>query len=142
VKVGAVALTLGGGGGALIAASSAAGCVRAGRPWAPMPPAAQQTLSDLGLGVFIAAHRLATATPRGLRSRRMLAAGRMGLVVTLVPLDRRDAVSPARAPHDPVVICGALAGAMTVDAAVTGCCEIGRKPDAGARRRRAYASAT
>ena len=25
---------------------------------------------------------------------------------------------------NPVIICGALAGAMTVDAAVTGCCEV------------------
>jgi putative transport protein len=54
VKVGSVALTLGGG-GALIA-GLVCGWLRSRRPTlGAMPPAAQQTISDLGLGGFIAA---------------------------------------------------------------------------------------
>ena len=48
----------------------------------------------------------------------------IGIVVTLTPL----IVGTLFAYHvlriNPVVICGALAGAMTVDAAVTGACEV------------------
>src|SRR5258707_11576055 len=59
VKVGSVALTLGGAGGALIA-GLVCGWLRSRRPtMGAMPPAAQQTLSDLGLGGFIAAVGLA-----------------------------------------------------------------------------------
>jgi uncharacterized transporter YbjL len=47
-----------------------------------------------------------------------------GIAVTLTPL----VVGTLFAYHvlrmNPVVICGALAGAMTVDAAVTGACEV------------------
>jgi len=55
VKVGSIASTLGGGGGALIA-GLVCGWLRSRRPtMGALPPAAQQTLSDLGLGGFIAA---------------------------------------------------------------------------------------
>src|SRR5258708_33074307 len=57
VKVGSIALTLGGGGGALIA-GLVCGWLRSRRPtMGAMPPAAPQTLRDLGPGGFIAARR-------------------------------------------------------------------------------------
>ena len=48
----------------------------------------------------------------------------MGLVVTLVPLIVATLFAYHVLRMNPVVICGALAGAMTVDAAVTGACEV------------------
>ena len=47
----------------------------------------------------------------------------MGVVVTLVPLTVATIVAYRILHMNPVIICGALAGAMTVDAAITGCCE-------------------
>lgn len=47
----------------------------------------------------------------------------LGVVVTLVPLAIATIVAHRILRLNPVIICGALAGAMTVDAAVTGCCE-------------------
>jgi putative transport protein len=47
----------------------------------------------------------------------------MGMVVTLVPLTIATIVAHRLLRMNPVIICGALAGAMTVDAAITGCCE-------------------
>jgi aspartate-alanine antiporter len=125
VKVGSVALTLGGGGGALIA-GLVCGWLRSRRPtMGAMPPAAQQTLSDLGLGGFIAAIGLANghAAWIAIQAHGWLLVG-MGLVVTLVPLTVATLFARHVLRMNPVVICGALAGAMTVDAAVTGCCEI------------------
>src|ERR1700723_2480064 len=59
VKVGSFAVTLGGAGGALLA-GLVCGWLRARRPTlGNYPPAAQQTLSDIGLGGFIAAIGLA-----------------------------------------------------------------------------------
>jgi putative transport protein len=124
-KVGGIALTLGGGGGALIA-GLVCGWLRSRRPTVgALPPAAQQTLSDLGLGGFIAAIGLGNghAAWVAIQAHGALLVG-MGLVVTLVPL----VVATLFAYHvlhmNPVVTCGALAGAMTVDAAVTGACEV------------------
>jgi AspT/YidE/YbjL antiporter-like protein len=125
VKVGSVALTLGGGGGALIA-GLACGWLRSRRPtMGAMPPAAQQTLSDLGLGGFIAAVGLANghAAWIAIQAHGLLLVG-MGLVVTLVPLIVATLFACHVLRMNPVITCGALAGAMTVDAAVTGCCEI------------------
>jgi putative transport protein len=125
VKVGSVALTLGGGGGALIA-GLVCGWLRSHRPtMGAMPPAAQQTLSDLGLGGFIAAIGLANghAAWIAIEAHGLLLVG-MGLVVTLVPLIVATLFAHHVLHMNPVVTCGALAGAMTVDAAVTGCCEI------------------
>lgn len=125
VKVGSVALTLGGGGGALIA-GLVCGWLRSRWPtMGAMPPAAQQTLSDLGLGGFIAAIGLANghAAWIAIQAHGWLLAG-MGLVVTLVPLTVATLFARHVLRMNPVIICGALAGAMTVDAAVTGCCEI------------------
>jgi putative transport protein len=48
----------------------------------------------------------------------------MGLVVTLVPLIVATLFARHVLRMNPVVTCGALAGAMTVDAAVTGACEV------------------
>lgn len=124
-KVGSVALTLGGGGGALIA-GLVCGWLRSRKPTiGALPPAAQQTLSDLGLGGFIAAIGLGNgaAAWAAIQVHGMLLVG-MGLVTTIVPL----VVATLFAYHvlrmNPVIACGALAGAMTVDAAVTGACEV------------------
>jgi AspT/YidE/YbjL antiporter-like protein len=125
VKVGSIALTLGGGGGTLIA-GLVCGWLRSRRPtMGAMPPAAQQTLSDLGLGGFIAAVGLGSghAAWIAIQSHGLLLVG-MGLVVTLVPLIVATLFAHHVLHMNPVVTCGALAGAMTVDAAVTGCCEI------------------
>lgn len=124
-KVGGVALTLGGGGGALIA-GLVCGWLRSRRPtMGAMPPAAQQTLSDLGLGGFIAAIGLGNgaAAWAAIQAHGLLLVG-MGLVVTLVPLVTATLFAFYVLRMNPVVTCGALAGAMTVDAAVTGACEI------------------
>jgi putative transport protein len=125
VKIGSVALTLGGGGGALIA-GLACGWLRSRRPtMGAIPPAAQQTLSDLGLGGFIAAIGLGNgqAAWTAIQAHGLLLVG-MGLVVTLVPLIVATLFAHHVLRMNPVVTCGAHAGAMTVDAAVTGCCEV------------------
>src|SRR4029079_3841044 len=86
VKIGSIPLTLGGGGGVLVAGRTC-GWLRARRPTlGAMPPAAQQTLSDLGLGGFVAAIGL-TNGPAALTA--ILTHGplllTMGMAVTLVP---------------------------------------------------------
>jgi AspT/YidE/YbjL antiporter-like protein len=88
------------------------------------PPAAQQTLSDLGLGGFIAAIGLVNgpAALAAIQAHGLLLLS-MGLVVTLVPLTVATIVAYRILHMNPIIICGALAGAMTVDAAITGCCE-------------------
>lgn len=124
-KVGGIALTLGGGGGALIA-GLVCGWLRSRRPTiGAMPPGAQQTLSDLGLGGFIAAIGLANghAAWIAIQAHGLLLVG-MGLVVTLVPLIVATLFAYHVLRMNPVITCGALAGAMTVDAAVTGCCDV------------------
>jgi putative transport protein len=125
VKIGAVALTLGGGGGALIA-GLVCGWLRSRRPtMGALPPAAQQMLSDLGLGGFIAAIGLGNglAAWSAIQAHGLLLIG-MGIVVTLVPLAVGTLVAYHLLRMNPVVTCGALAGAMTVDAAVTGACDV------------------
>lgn len=124
-KVGTVALTLGGGGGALIA-GLVCGWLRSRNPaMGALPPAAQQTLSDLGLGGFIAAVGLGNglAAWSAIQAHGVLLVG-MGVVVTLVPLTAGTLVAYYLLRMNPVVTCGALAGAMTVDAAVTGACDV------------------
>ncbi|MBR0774263.1 transporter [Bradyrhizobium diazoefficiens] len=124
-KIGGVALTLGGGGGALIA-GLACGWFQSRKPTlGTMPPAAQQTLSDLGLGGFIAAIGLGNglAAWSAMQAHGLLLVG-MGTVVTLVPLTIGTLVAYYLLRMNPVVTCGALAGAMTVDAAVTGACDV------------------
>ena len=124
-RIGGVALTLGGGGGALIA-GLVCGWLRSRKPsMGAMPPAAQQTLSDLGLGGFIAAIGLGNgaAAWAAIQAHGLLLVG-MGLVITLVPLIVATLFAFHVLRMNPVVTCGALAGAMTVDAAVTGVCEV------------------
>ncbi|GMO22758.1 aspartate:alanine exchanger family transporter [Bradyrhizobium sp. TM233] len=124
-RIGGVALTLGGGGGALIA-GLVCGWLRSRRPtMGALPPAAQQTLSDLGLGGFIAAIGLGNgaAAWAAIQAHGLLLVG-MGLVITLVPLIVATLFAFHVLRMNPVVTCGALAGAMTVDAAVTGACEV------------------
>jgi aspartate-alanine antiporter len=125
VKVGSIPLTLGGGGGALIA-GLVCGWLRSRRPtMGAIPPAAQQTLSDIGLGGFIAAIGLGNghAAWTAIQAHGLLLVG-MGLIVTLVPLIVATLFAYHLLRMNPVLTCGALAGAMTVDAAVTACCEI------------------
>jgi putative transport protein len=125
MTVGSIPLTLGGGGGALVA-GLACGWLRSRRPtMGAFPPAAQQSLVDLGLGGFVAAIGLANG-PAALAAIQanglmLLAAG---VVVTLTPMVVGTLVAHRILRMNPVIICGALAGAMTVDAAVTGCCEV------------------
>ncbi|SEN82366.1 TrkA C-terminal domain-containing protein [Bradyrhizobium sp. OK095] len=124
-RVGSVALTLGGGGGALIA-GLVCGWLRSRRPTiGALPPAAQQTLSDLGLGGFIAAIGLGNgaAAWAAIQAHGLLLVG-MGLVITLVPLTVATLFAHYVLRMNPVITCGALAGAMTVDAAVTGACDV------------------
>ncbi len=125
VKFGSIALTLGGGGGALVA-GLVCGWYRSRHPTVgAMPPAAQQTLVDLGLGGFIAAIGLGNgqAAWAAIQAHGLLLVG-MGLVVTLVPLTVATIFAHRVLRMNPVIICGALAGAMTVDAAVTGACDV------------------
>lgn len=124
-RIDGVALTLGGGGGALIA-GLVCGWLRTRKPTlGALPPAAQQTLSDLGLGGFIAAIGLGNgaAAWAAIQAHGMLLVG-MGIVITIVPLIVATLFARHVLRMNPVVTCGALAGAMTVDAAVTGACEI------------------
>jgi aspartate-alanine antiporter len=124
-KVGGIALTLGGGGGALIA-GLVCGWLRSRKPtMGALPPAAAQTISDLGLGGFIAAIGLGNghAAWTAIQTHGLLLVG-MGLVVTLVPLVVATLFAFYVVRMNPVITCGALAGAMTVDAAVTGACEV------------------
>jgi putative transport protein len=123
--IGPVPLTLGGGGGALIA-GLVCGWLRSRRPtMGAFPPQAQQTLSDLGLGGFIASIGLASG-PAALAA--VLAHGPLllgvGVVVTLTPMIVGTLFAHRVLRMNPVIVCGALAGAMTVDAAVAGTCEV------------------
>ena len=123
-KVGSLAVTLGGAGGTLLV-GLVCGWLRTRRPTVgSFPPAAQQTLSDIGLGGFIAAIGLANgpAAIAAIQTHGLLLFS-LGIVVTLVPLTIATIVAHRILRLNPVIICGALAGAMTVDAAVTGSCE-------------------
>jgi aspartate-alanine antiporter len=125
LTIGSIPLTLGGGGGALVA-GLICGWLRSRRPtMGAFPPAAQQTLIDIGLGGFVAAIGLANG-PAALAAIQahglMLLA--VGAVVTLTPLIIGTLFAHRVLRMNPVVVCGALAGAMTVDAAVTGACEV------------------
>jgi putative transport protein len=124
-KAGSFAIALGGAGGALIA-GLVCGWLRTRRPTiGSFPPAAQQTLSDLGLGGFIASIGLANgpAALVAIQAHGLLLLG-MGVVVTLAPLIVATLFAYRILHINPVIVCGALAGAMTVDAAITGCCEV------------------
>jgi len=124
VKIGSFALTLGGAGGALLT-GLVCGWLRSRQPTVgSFPPAAQQTLSDLGLGGFIAAIGLANgpAALAAIQAHGLLLLG-MGVVVTIVPLTVATIVAHRILHMNPIIICGGLAGAMTVDAAITGVCE-------------------
>ena len=124
-NVGSVPLTLGGGGGALIA-GLVCGWLHSRKPiMGAIPPASQQTLIDIGLGGFIAAIGLANgpAALGAIQAHGLMLVG-IGVVVTLTPMIIGTLFAYHVLRINPVVICGALAGAMTVDAAVTGACEV------------------
>ncbi len=124
-KSGSLSITLGGAGGALII-GLICGFLRTRQPTiGAFPPAAQQTLSDLGLGGFIASIGLVSgpAALTAIKAHGFLLLG-MGVVVTLVPLVVATIVAHRVLRMNPVIVCGALAGAMTVDAAITGACDI------------------
>ena len=125
ITIGSVPLTLGGGGGALVA-GLVCGWLRTRRPtMGAFPPQAQQTLSDLGLGGFIASIGLASG-PAALAA--VLAHGPLllsvGVIVTLTPMIVGTLFAHRVLRMNPVIVCGALAGAMTVDAAVASTCDV------------------
>jgi aspartate-alanine antiporter len=125
VTIGSVPLTLGGGGGALIA-GLVCGWLRSRRPtMGAFPPQAQQTLSDLGLGGFIASIGLASgpAALAAVQAHGLMLLG-VGVIVTLTPLIVGTLFAHRVLRMNPVIVCGALAGAMTVDAAVAGTCDV------------------
>jgi putative transport protein len=120
-----VPLTLGGGGGALVA-GLIFGWLRSRRPtMGAFPPAAQQSLSDLGLGGFVASIGLANgpAALAAIQTHGITLLG-VGIIVTLTPLVIGTLFAHRLLHMNPVIVCGALAGAMTVDAAVSGTCEV------------------
>lgn len=123
--LGPVPLTLGGGGGALVA-GLVSGWVHSRRPAVgAIPPAAQQTLIDFGLGGFIAAIGLVSGPAAWVAIQAHGPTLLMvGVMVTLTPMIVGTIFAHRVLRMNPVIICGALAGAMTVDAAVTGCCEV------------------
>ena len=125
LTVGSVPLTLGGGGGALIA-GLICGWLRSRRPtMGAFPPAAQQALGDLGLGGFVACIGLASGPAAWAAIQAHgLTLLLVGVVVTLTPLVVGTLFAHRVLRMNPVVVCGALAGAMTVDAAVSGACEV------------------
>jgi aspartate-alanine antiporter len=122
---GPIPITLGGGGGALVA-GLACGWFHSRRPTiGAVPPAAQQTLVDIGLGGFVAAIGLVSGPAAWVAIQvhgPMLLL--LGVIVTLSPLIIGTLFAHRVLKMNPVVICGALAGAMTVDAAVTGTCDV------------------
>jgi putative transport protein len=125
LRIGSVPLTLGGGGGALVA-GLVCGWLRARRPTiGAFPPTAQQSLIDLGLGGFVASIGLANgpAAVAAIQTHGFMLLG-AGIVVTLTPLIVGTLFAHRVLRMNPVVVCGALAGAMTVDAAVSGACEV------------------
>jgi AspT/YidE/YbjL antiporter-like protein len=89
------------------------------------PPAAQQSLLDLGLGGFVVAIGLAAgpAAVAAIQANGLVLLG-AGMVVTLVPMVVGTLFAHRVLRMNPVIVCGALAGAMTVDAAVSGACEV------------------
>jgi putative transport protein len=123
--LGSVPLTLGGGGGALIA-GLICGWLHSRRPTVgAIPPAAQQTLADFGLGGFVAAIGLVSGSAAWIAIQAHgLMLLMVGVTVTLTPLIVGTIFAHRVLRMNPVVICGALAGAMTVDAAVAGACEV------------------
>jgi AspT/YidE/YbjL antiporter-like protein len=125
LTIGTVPLTLGGGGGALVA-GLVCGWLRSRRPtMGAFPPAAQQSLIDIGLGGFVAAIGLANgqAALAAIQAHGLILLG-AGIVVTLTPMIIGTLFAHRVLRMNPVIVCGALAGAMTVDAAVTGACEV------------------
>ena len=123
--LGSIPLTLGAAGGAIIA-GLVCGWYHSRRPAVgAIPPAAQQTLIDFGLGGFIAAIGLTNGQAAWVAIQ---ANGPMllmiGAVVTLIPMIVGTIFAHRVLHMNPVIICGALAGAMTVDAAVSGACEV------------------
>jgi AspT/YidE/YbjL antiporter-like protein len=125
LTVHSIPLTLGGGGGALVA-GLVCGWLSSRRPTVgSFPPAAQQSLSDLGLAGFVAAIGLANgpAALVAVESHGLMLLG-AGFAVTLTPLVIGTLFAHRVLRMNPVIICGALAGAMTVDAAVSGACDV------------------
>ena len=125
--VGPIPLTLGGGGGALVA-GLVCGWFHSRHPSVgAIPPAAQHALVDLGLGGFIASIGLVNGQAAWqaiqVNGPQMLL---VGLAVTILPLVVGTIFAHRVLRMNPVIVCGSLAGAMTVDAAVSGACEVAR----------------
>jgi aspartate-alanine antiporter len=125
ITIGPVPLTLGGGGGALIA-GLVFGWLRSRRPtMGAFPPQAQQAMSDIGLAGFVACIGLGSgqAAWAAIQAHGLMLLG-VGIVVTLTPLIVGTLFAHRVLRMNPVIICGSLAGAMTVDAAVAGTCDV------------------
>jgi hypothetical protein len=136
ITVGSVPLTLGGGGGALVA-GLVCGWLRARRPtMGAFPPAAQQTVSDLGLGGFVAAIGMAgrAGRPSG-NSSEWADVARCGNRRHADPHGGRNAVRASRVAHESGchlrVACRRHDGRRRGKRRVRRC----REPDPGARRR-------
>lgn len=125
VKLGSIPLTLGGGGGALVAGLICGWLHSRRRTMGTFPPQAQKTLMDIGLGGFVAAIGLTNgqAALAAIQAHGLVLLG-VGAAVTLTPLVVGTLFAYYVLRMNPVVVCGALAGAMTVDAAVAGACEV------------------
>jgi aspartate-alanine antiporter len=124
VSIGPIPLTLGGGGAALVGGLVCGWWRSRHLTIGAFPPAAQQVIVDCGLGGFIAAIGLANgpAALAAIKMHGLMLLG-IGVVVTLLPMIIGTLFAYYVLRMNPVIICGALAGAMTVDAAVTGACE-------------------
>lgn len=102
------------------------GWLRSRRPtMGAFPPTAQQSVIDLGSGGFVAAIGLASgpAAVGAIATHGLTLLG-AGIVVTLTPLVVGTLFAQRVLRMNPVIVCGALAGAMTVDAAVIGACDV------------------
>ena len=101
VTIGPIPLTLGGGGGALVA-GLVCGWLRSRRPtMGAFPPAAQQSLTDLGLGGFVAAIGLASgpAAVAAIQAHGLMLSGRGHRRDADAP-DHRHAVRAPRSAHE------------------------------------------
>jgi putative transport protein len=119
LTVGGLVLTLGGGGGILIA-GLIAGWYTSRHPLVGViPHQATRMIWDLGLALFVCVLGL-TAGPSAVKA--LLANGVTvliaGFVVTMVPMLVAMYVGRYVFRMNPVIVCGALAGSMTQDAAM------------------------
>jgi aspartate-alanine antiporter len=125
LKSGGLILTLGGGGGILIG-GLLAGWYNSRHPLVGgIPHEAVRLIWDLGLALFVALLGL-TAGPSAVAALVARGPGVLiaGVVVTLIPLVTAVYFGRYVLRMNPVILCGALAGSMTQDAAMLAASEI------------------